>query len=79
MAIFEGKNRRLQSLLDSLTKGKAKDEEGMKEVVADGEGAESSKAQEKDGNEVKTKEDVEKDMEELALKKVETTRKRETR
>ena len=79
MAIFEGKNRSLQGLLDSLAKGKAKDEEGRKEVVTEGEEAESSKAQEKDGNEVKTKEDVEKDMEELALKKVETTRKRETR
>ena len=79
MAVFDGKSRSLQGLLDWLAKGKYKDEEGMKEVVTEGEGVEDLTTQEKDGNEAKTKEDVEKDMEELALKKVETTRKRETR
>lgn len=63
------RKKNLQDLMSWLN-ATGKDEEGMKEVVPD-------KRTEKEV--VDHKEDVEKQMEESALKKVETTRKRETR
>lgn len=75
MAVFDARKRNLEGLLDWLAKGKDRDEEGMKEVVAD----KREEKDKKDGDTVKGKEDLEKAMEEQALKKAETTRKRETR
>jgi len=73
MAEFAHRKKSLESLLGWL-RAVDRDEEGMKEVVADAD-AEASEEKEV----VDRKERVEKEMEELALKKVETARKRETR
>ncbi len=73
MAEFAHRKKSLGSLLGWL-RAVDRDEEGMKEVVADAD-AEASEEKEV----VDRKERVEKEMEELALKKVETARKRETR
>jgi len=59
-------------------KGKGRADEGGKQVVAHSGGVAPSAAKE-DGEDKDRKEDVEKAMEESALKKVETARKRETR
>lgn len=59
-------------------KGKGRADEGGKQVVAQGGGVVSPVVKE-DGEDKDRKEDVEKAMEESALKKVETARKRETR
>jgi len=69
MAEFAHRKKNLESLMGWL-ETLDRDEEGMKEVVSDG-GEEKEVAD--------RKENVEKQMEELALKKVETARKRETR
>lgn len=71
MAEFAHRKKSLEGLLGWL-RAVDRDEEGMKEVVAD---ADASGEKEVVGR----KERVEKEMEELALKKVETARKRETR
>lgn len=69
MAEFAHRKKSLEGLLGWLG-AVDRDEEGMKEVVADAAGEKEV---------VEQKEDIEKQMEELALKKVETARKRETR
>ncbi len=69
MAEFAHRKKSLAGLLGWLA-ATDRDEEGMKEVVADA-GIEEEV--------VDRERDVEKQMEELALKKVETARKRETR
>lgn len=69
MAEFTHRKKDLESLMGWLDTD-SRDEEGMKEVVLDGGEAKEV---------VNRKENVEKQMEELALKKAETARKRETR
>ena len=77
---LEEKNRSLQELLDWLAENKHEDDDEKKEVVAGQVAAqESLEKKDGDGKKGKEKEEVEKEMEELALKKVETARKRETR
>ncbi len=77
---FDKRRRNLGGLLEWVRreKGKGRADEGGKQVVAHSGGVAPSAAKE-DGEDKDRKEDVEKAMEESALKKVETARKRETR
>ncbi|KAL6715599.1 hypothetical protein ACLMJK_006560 [Lecanora helva] len=75
---FDARRRNLESLMYWLEHGRDREGEGPRRHIRNFSGAESS-AQGSRNQQPKSKEEVEKEMEEQALRKVETAKKRETR